>query len=89
MRKRWRRPGLISGSVSGEALQRAGASGSERDSSASWTGAGAKGQVNTARGLAKSYGESLPGCNVRNMNGETGQIESGTATGTGAVAGDC
>src|SRR5450759_5167830 len=26
--------------------------------------------VNTARGLAKSYGESLRGCNVRNMNPE-------------------
>jgi len=26
--------------------------------------------VNTARGLAKSYGERLPGCNVRNMNPE-------------------
>jgi len=24
--------------------------------------------VNTARGLAKSYGERLRGCNVRNMN---------------------
>src|SRR5215510_5413293 len=27
--------------------------------------------VNTARGLAKSYGERLRGCNVRNMNPET------------------
>ena len=26
--------------------------------------------VNTARGLAKSYGERLRGCNVRNMNPE-------------------
>ena len=26
--------------------------------------------VNTARGLAKSYGERLRGCNVRNMNAE-------------------
>ena len=26
--------------------------------------------VNTARGLAKSYGEQLRGCNVRNMNPE-------------------
>ena len=26
--------------------------------------------VNTARGLAKSYGERLHGCNVRNMNPE-------------------
>ena len=28
------------------------------------------GMVNTARGLAKSYGERLRGCNVRNMNPE-------------------
>src|SRR5690242_13752684 len=28
------------------------------------------GLVNTARGLAKSYGEQLRGCNVRNMNPE-------------------
>ena len=28
------------------------------------------GLVNTARGLAKSYGERLRGCNVRNMNPE-------------------
>jgi transposase len=28
------------------------------------------GLVNTARGLAKSYGERLPGCNVRNLNPE-------------------
>jgi transposase len=26
--------------------------------------------VNTARGLAKSYGEGMPGCNVRNMDPE-------------------
>jgi len=29
--------------------------------------------VNTARGLAKSYGERLRGCNVRNMNPEKGE----------------
>src|SRR5277367_1911316 len=29
--------------------------------------------VNTARGLAKSYGERLCGCNVRNMNPEKGE----------------
>jgi len=29
--------------------------------------------VNTARGLAKSYGERLRGCNVRNMNREKAQ----------------
>ena len=29
--------------------------------------------VNTARGLAKSYGERLRGCNVRNMNPEKAQ----------------
>ena len=28
------------------------------------------GLVNAARGLAKSYGERLPGCNVRNLNPE-------------------
>ena len=30
--------------------------------------AAATGLVNTARGVAKSYGERLRGCNVRNMN---------------------
>ncbi len=29
--------------------------------------------VNTARGLAKSYGERLRGCNVRNLNAETAE----------------
>ena len=44
--------------------------------------------VNTARGLAKSYGERLRGCNVRNMNPEKAEgLESGTATRAGAVAG--
>ena len=44
--------------------------------------------VNTARGLAKSYGERLRGCNVRNMNPEKAErSESGTASGTGAAAG--
>src|ERR1700756_342522 len=32
--------------------------------------------VNTARGLAKSYGERLRGCNVRNMNREKAEILS-------------
>ncbi len=32
--------------------------------------------VNTARGLAKSYGERLRGCNVRNMNPEKAQRPS-------------
>jgi transposase len=32
--------------------------------------------VNTARGLAKSYGERLRGCNVRNMNPEKAQALS-------------
>ena len=37
--------------------------------------------VNTARGLAKSYGERLRGCNVRNMNPEKAEgLESGTAS---------
>ena len=44
--------------------------------------------VNTARGLAKSYGERLRGCNVRNMNPEKAEgLESGTASRTGAAAG--
>jgi len=44
--------------------------------------------VNTARGLAKSYGERLRGCSVRNMNPEKAEgAESGTANRTGAVAG--
>ena len=37
--------------------------------------------VNTARGLAKSYGERLRGCNVRNMNPEKAEgLEPGTAS---------
>ena len=32
--------------------------------------------VNTARGLAKSYGERLRGCNVRNMNREKAEVLS-------------
>ncbi|MBZ5574277.1 MAG: IS110 family transposase [Acidobacteriia bacterium] len=32
--------------------------------------------VNTARGLAKSYGERLRGCNVRNMNPEKAEVLS-------------
>ena len=32
--------------------------------------------VNTARGLAKSYGERLRGCNVRNMNPEKAEALS-------------
>ena len=44
--------------------------------------------VNTARGLAKTYGERLRGCNVRNMNPEKAEgSEPGTAKGAGAVAG--
>jgi len=43
--------------------------------------------VNTARGLAKSYGERLRGCNVRNMSRESGGSEPGAAAGTGTVAG--
>ncbi len=40
--------------------------------------------VNTARGLAKSYGERLRGCNVRNMNPEkAGRLKPGTASRTG------
>jgi transposase len=30
--------------------------------------------VNTARGQAKSYGERLHGCNVRNINPEKGEV---------------
>jgi|HubBroStandDraft_4_1064222.scaffolds.fasta_scaffold35089_1 hypothetical protein len=44
--------------------------------------------VNTAHGLAKSNGERLRRCNVRNMkSGERARPESGTATGPAAVAG--
>jgi hypothetical protein len=56
---------------SGEASQRAGAGGSDRDSGASWVGASADGAgEHGPRGLAKSYGERLRGCNLRNMNPE-------------------
>ena len=42
--------------------------------------------VNTARGLAKCYGERLRGCNVRNMNPEKAEgLESGTASRTGTA----
>jgi transposase len=34
------------------------------------------GLVNTARGLAKSYGERLRGCNVRSMNPEKAEALS-------------
>jgi transposase len=44
--------------------------------------------VNTARGLAKSYGERLRGCNVQqHESGKSGRAESGTAEGAGAAAG--
>ena len=44
--------------------------------------------VNTARGLAKSYGERLRGCNVRNMNPEKAAgLSPELRTRTGAVAG--
>ena len=44
--------------------------------------------VNTARRLAKSYGERLRGCNVRNLNPEkSGGAESRTASGARAIAG--
>ena len=46
------------------------AGGSDGDPGASGTGAARTALVNTARGLAKSYGERLRGCNVRNMNPE-------------------
>ena len=56
--------------VFGEAPRRAGASGSDGDWSTSRTGARSYGLVNTARRLAKSYGERLRSCNVRNLNPE-------------------
>ena len=44
--------------------------------------------VNTARGLAKSYGERLRGCNVRNMNPEKAQgLSPELRSCTGAFAG--
>ena len=43
--------------------------------------------VNTARGLAKTYGERLRGCNVRNMKPEKAEkLSPGTASGAGTVA---
>ena len=44
--------------------------------------------VNTARGLAKSYGERLRGCNVRNMNPEKAEgLSPELQSCAGAVAG--
>ena len=43
--------------------------------------------VNTARGLAKSYGERLRGCNAQYESRESRRVESGTANCAGAVAG--
>ena len=44
--------------------------------------------VNTARGLAKSYGERLRGCNVRNMDPEKAEgLSPELQSGAGAVAG--
>ena len=71
MRRRWHDwRGSIPVAVSGEASQREGASGLDRDPGASGAGAGTNGARNTVRGLAKSYGERLRGCNVRNMDPE-------------------
>ena len=43
--------------------------------------------VNTARGLAKSYGERLFGCNVRNRNPEKAEgLGPELQRGTGAIA---
>jgi transposase len=43
--------------------------------------------VNTARGLAKSYGERLRSCNVRNVNPEKAEgLEPRAATSIGAAA---
>jgi transposase len=45
--------------------------------------------INTARGLTKSYGERLRGCNPRNMNPEKARGgESGTTSCAAAVAGE-
>ncbi len=44
--------------------------GSDGDPGASGIGRARTALVNTVRGLAKSYGERLRGCNVRNMNPE-------------------
>lgn len=44
--------------------------------------------VNTARGLAKSYGERLRGCKcAQHESGESAKAESRVANGTGAIAG--
>ena len=55
--------------VSSKTSQRAGTSRSDDDSRPRRPGARRTGLVN-ARGLAKSYGERLRGCNVRNINPE-------------------
>ncbi len=39
--------------------------------------------INTARGLTKSYGERLRGCNPRNLNRKKAGAESGAARGAG------
>jgi len=44
--------------------------------------------INTARGLTKSYGERLRGCNPRNLNPEKAQgTESRTTSGAATIAG--
>ena len=56
--------------VSGETPQRQSAGGSDRDPGTSGTGASPDRAGQHNRGLAKSYGERLRGCNLRNLNPE-------------------
>jgi transposase len=91
MRRRW--PGWrgsIRSCCAGEASQREGASGSDRDPGTSRTGAARTALVNTARGLAKSLrGAAARLQSAQYESGESGRAESGTATAAGAAAGGC
>src|SRR5579864_3837578 len=73
--------------VSGEASQRAGASGSDDDSGTSRTGAGAHGagQHGSRTGEVLWRAAARMQC-AQHESGESGRAQLGTATGTGAVA---
>jgi len=73
--------------VSGEASQRAGASGSDDDSGTSRTGAGAHraGQHGSRTGEVLWRAAARMQC-AQHESGESGRAQPGTATGTGAVA---
>src|SRR5271167_321906 len=74
--------------VSGEASEREGAGGPERDPGASWTGAGQNG----AGQHGPRTGQELRGAAARmqctqHESGESQRTESGVANGIGAIAG--